>query len=293
VVQSGDQVTCTFTNTRCYGSITIIKDAVPNDPQDFTFVGDLGRFSLDDDADPVLSNTITFTGLAPGVYNVKETVPADWKLQSIVCSDPDNGTTVDLATATAWIKIDSCEKVTCKFVDTRLTNGLDPQKTKITFYYENVPLYNGKDSISSTGYLLGTGGTFQMPFNKDVTVEFSIDPLRFPPSSPRLLFKQTIKAGTVRAGSTRYRYLKSGARGINELSLEKSGNNAYLYVWINYVNLLPDLKATLSQADYLAFVRDIKSYNITVRIGDQTWSGNAPLQLWYFDTHRQQLVLNP
>src|SRR4030067_1235944 len=104
-------------------------------------------------------------------------------------------------------------------------------------------------------------------------------PIRLPSGSPRWLFKQTIKAGTVKPGSTRYRYLKSGAKGINELSLEKSGNNVYLYVWINYVNLLPELKATLSQAEYLAFVRGIKSYNLTVRIGDQTWSGNFPLTL--------------
>jgi hypothetical protein len=295
VVQDVDHVTCTFTNSKCYGSITIIKDAVPNDPQDFTFGGGLGNFSLDDDADPVLSNTKTFTGLAPGLYNVQEILPSGWNLGSIVCSDPTGNTVVNLATATAAINLDGCEAVTCKFTNapSGTGNGFKPQKAKFTFYYESIPLYTNKDSISSTGYLLGTGSAFQMPFNQDVAVEFSIDPLRVPPTAPRLLFKQTIKAGTVKPGSTRYRYLKSGARGINELTLEKSGNNVYMYVWINYVNLLPDLKATLSQADYLAFVRDIKSYNCTVRIGNQTWSGNAPLQLWYFGEHRQQLVNNP
>jgi len=147
-----------------------------------------------------------------------------------------------------------------------------------------------KKSLSG---LLGTGGTFQMPFNRDVTIEFSIDPLRFPLVSPRLLFKQTIKAGTVKSGSTRYRYLSRDG-GIRELRFDKSGNNVYLSVWVEEVNLLTDLKATLSQDEYLAFVSEgIKSYNITVRIDDQTWSGNAPLKKTYFGAHKFQLSLNP
>src|SRR4029078_12275134 len=46
------------------GSVTIIKDAVTNDPQDFSFTTTGGlspaTFSLDDDADPTLSNTRLF-----------------------------------------------------------------------------------------------------------------------------------------------------------------------------------------------------------------------------------------
>ena len=47
-----------------------VKDAVPNDPQDFSFTAGGGlspsAFSLDDDADGTLSNTRTFTGLLSG-----------------------------------------------------------------------------------------------------------------------------------------------------------------------------------------------------------------------------------
>ena len=49
-------------------SITVIKDAVPDDAQNFGYTvtgAGLTPFSLDDDADPTLSNTQTFTGLAP------------------------------------------------------------------------------------------------------------------------------------------------------------------------------------------------------------------------------------
>ena len=52
--QVGDEVTCTFTNTK-RGSIIIVKDAMPNDPQDFDFTITGGDFStafiLDDDGD--------------------------------------------------------------------------------------------------------------------------------------------------------------------------------------------------------------------------------------------------
>ena len=47
------------------GSITIVKDASPNDAQDFAFTG-LGGFTLDDDADPTLSIDTLPQGLASG-----------------------------------------------------------------------------------------------------------------------------------------------------------------------------------------------------------------------------------
>ena len=36
VVRTSEDINCTFTNKKL-GSITIVKDAVPNDPQDFSF----------------------------------------------------------------------------------------------------------------------------------------------------------------------------------------------------------------------------------------------------------------
>jgi hypothetical protein len=76
-VGAGETVTCTFTNTK-RASITIIKDAVPNDAQDFSFTATestdttIPDFSLDDDGDPTLSNTRTFNNLKPGNYSVTE-----------------------------------------------------------------------------------------------------------------------------------------------------------------------------------------------------------------------------
>src|SRR6185369_11549390 len=60
------------------GSITIVKDAIPNAALDFNFTSTsdqattIGSFSLDDDADGTLPNSRTFSNLAPGNYTVTE-----------------------------------------------------------------------------------------------------------------------------------------------------------------------------------------------------------------------------
>ncbi|MEI2457460.1 DUF6923 family protein [Lysobacter firmicutimachus] len=105
------------------GTIVIVKDAVPNDAQDFAFTTTgtgLSAFSLDDDADGTLQNTRTFTGLEPGSYGVTEAVTAGWSLTALSCSDPDNGTVVDLTNRLATIDIDSGETVTCTYTNGRL-----------------------------------------------------------------------------------------------------------------------------------------------------------------------------
>ena len=62
-VAPGETVTCTFLN-RKRGKVIVVKDATPNDAQDFTFTAGGGltpaSFSLDDDSNPTLSNTRTF-----------------------------------------------------------------------------------------------------------------------------------------------------------------------------------------------------------------------------------------
>lgn len=116
-----ETVTCTFVDTMDMpqqGSITIVKDAQPDDPQVFDFTGDLGAFALDDDG--VGANSVTFAGLLPGAYSVSETVPVGWSLGSIVCDDPDNGSAVDVLAGTAAIDLDAGEAVSCVFVNTEI-----------------------------------------------------------------------------------------------------------------------------------------------------------------------------
>jgi uncharacterized repeat protein (TIGR01451 family) len=101
-------------------SLTIVKDAIPNDAQDFAFSttgDDLSSFSLDDDADGTLSNTKVFTGLNPGAYSVTEAAVAGWDLTGLTCNDA-NGS-VNLGTRTASVTLDASENVTCTFTNSK------------------------------------------------------------------------------------------------------------------------------------------------------------------------------
>ncbi|MEM7051594.1 MAG: IPTL-CTERM sorting domain-containing protein [Acidobacteriota bacterium] len=111
---AGETVTCTFVSVED-GSITITKDVVPDSPQDFDYTGDLGGFSLDDDADPTLPTSETFM-VAPGTYLVTELAVANLPLTDIECVDPSGDTLVDLDTATATIELGDGEAVACTFV---------------------------------------------------------------------------------------------------------------------------------------------------------------------------------
>lgn len=105
------------------GSITIIKDAVPNDAQDFGFTTTgtgLSPFSLDDDSDNTLSNTRTFSSLASGTYTVQEAVAGGtWSLTNLVCVDPTSNTTTSIDTRTATINLAAGENITCTFTNTK------------------------------------------------------------------------------------------------------------------------------------------------------------------------------
>ena len=108
------------------GSITIIKDAAPNNAQDFAFTTTgtgLSSFSLDDDADAALTNQRVFTGLAAGAYTVVETATTGWTLTSITCSTGGSGNTT---TRTASITLAAGQNVTCTFLNTQQGGGTLP-----------------------------------------------------------------------------------------------------------------------------------------------------------------------
>jgi hypothetical protein len=116
VVAAGATVYCTITNTKL-GSLTILKDALPNDSQDFLFnVTGLpgGSFSLDDDADGTLSNQKVFSNLLPGSYSVTEQSTPGWSLTGLSCDNtPVEG-------ATANVNLAAGQNVTCTFTNTKL-----------------------------------------------------------------------------------------------------------------------------------------------------------------------------
>jgi len=98
--------------------VTIVKDAVPNDPEDFSYTGGFGSFILDDDADATYSNTKVFSNVDAGSYYVTETVPLGWTLTSITfAGDTDSGSSS--AGSTATIDLDLGEQITVTFTNTK------------------------------------------------------------------------------------------------------------------------------------------------------------------------------
>ena len=167
---------------------------------------------------------------------------------------------------------------------------LNNRKVKFTFYFGG-EYYDGLDRVSDVGYLLKESSeTFVMPFNKDVTVTIKVQDPRNP-SVQLQVFTQTIPAGTV-TGTSKYRYVTS-AKGINELQFVPANSIAvYMYLFVDKVDFLPSLKATMTSAEYQAFVRTISQATFTVQIDDTVWSGDVPLSIGTYSDHKQELVYN-
>ncbi len=116
----GEDVTCTFTNSKP-GTITIVKDAIPDDPTDFSFTttgSGLSNFSLDDDGDNGngLSNEQTFQLLSSGSYTVTENVPAGWAVTDIECQTA-GGTTFNVSGNSVTINLAGAGSAECTFTD--------------------------------------------------------------------------------------------------------------------------------------------------------------------------------
>lgn len=118
---AGSDFSCRFVNVQqVAGSITltVVKDALPNDPQDFAFTltGQAG-FSLDDDADPTLPNSRTFVLPAGAAYTLSETSLGGGWSTALQCT---GGAGVSGATATLANTLPAGSVVTCTYTNTKL-----------------------------------------------------------------------------------------------------------------------------------------------------------------------------
>ena len=127
---AGGSVTCTYTNTQ-RGSITIIKNTVPDGAQDFAYTTTgtgLSGFTLDDDGVNTgtggdILNTKEFTNLVPGSYSVTETLPVtNYDLTMLACTSTGTGTsaTPTLATGLSSITLGAGGSVTCTYTNSKL-----------------------------------------------------------------------------------------------------------------------------------------------------------------------------
>jgi hypothetical protein len=177
---------------------------------------------------------------------------------------------------------------------------LDIRQGKFTFYFgsgsgsaASDPVYNGIDRVSTVAYLQKSASeTFAWPYNTDVTVTIEAPDPRPGHSGEKLhLFTQTIPAGTV-TSTGKYRYVHSGG-GIYEFTLESyTSTTVYLYVFVDRVNFLLDIKSSMTPDQYWQFARSISSYSVTIQIGDTAWVGSAKLVPGTYTYHKQELVYN-
>lgn len=152
----GEVVTVTLTNEK-KGSIKIVKDAIPNDPETFYFTSaDLGNFSIVDNGG---ANSQTFPDLESRIYSVAETLPlsAGWVLSSIISDDPNGNTTTDEEAGTATIHLDPGEDITVVFSNTYQAGTLtvrkisEPATEDLLFHFTNdIPncVCNGQFDLS-------------------------------------------------------------------------------------------------------------------------------------------------
>jgi LPXTG-motif cell wall-anchored protein len=141
------------------GSITIVKNTVPDDPQDFAFTSTIPgfeTFTLDDDGDetdPGPFRSLTFD-VAPGEYRVQEDLPVDeFDLTALVCVDPSADTTTDLATGLAAINLAASETVVCTYTNTK-------QAPAGTLIIEKDTIPNGPTPFSFTPAGFNSGDAF-------------------------------------------------------------------------------------------------------------------------------------
>ncbi|MHB8960129.1 MAG: prealbumin-like fold domain-containing protein [Candidatus Limnocylindrales bacterium] len=166
------------------GSVVIVKDAVPNDPQDFSFNltgGVINQdFSLDDDADPTLPSSQTFS-LPAGTYTANElNIPAGWTLTNLACVvTGTNGTTTDVASPTATITLktgfDTSDTVTCTYTDTHYSD-LGISKTaspSLTRTYA----WGISKAVDKTTVKIADGGAATFGYTVNVTHDTGTDSL--------------------------------------------------------------------------------------------------------------------
>lgn len=112
-------VDCTFTVHA--PSITIVQDTSPDGPADLSYSSCLGAgcgtFSLDDDTDATLPNTVRGTGMALGTYTVAQSPAAAWPLSALTCNTT-TGVTKDVANRRVTIVLtSSTQHPTCTFAN--------------------------------------------------------------------------------------------------------------------------------------------------------------------------------
>jgi hypothetical protein len=111
------------------GTLIINKTSVGG-TDTFNYTGSgtgVSNFSIQTSGSPNGTGSQTFSNIAPGAKTVTESgPPAGWAFTSLVCNDPDGGTTINGQTAN--VDLDAGETVTCTYTNTRQTGKIQLDK---------------------------------------------------------------------------------------------------------------------------------------------------------------------
>ena len=171
------------------GSITITKDAVPDDGQDFAYATTGGlvpaTFSLDDDATNTLSNTQAYTNLTSFVtYTVAETRVSAWTPSlatppCVLTSGNGGGSTgaVTATAATVTINMKEGENYDCTFTNTRQAGSITLTKVVQNTHGGNAvagdfPLLLGGSTVTSGASNSKDAGTYSVNETQQTGYEF-------------------------------------------------------------------------------------------------------------------------
>ena len=125
-IDAGENVVCTFENTKS-ASLTVVKVTDPaSDPQDFDFdltgLGVPADLDLDTDAGNATlpsQDVFPITAAQLGAYTVTESAQAGWDLTDLECTGGGADSSTNLGDRKATLDIDAGETVVCTFENTK------------------------------------------------------------------------------------------------------------------------------------------------------------------------------
>ena len=125
-IDAGENVVCTFTNTK-HASLTVVKVTDPaSDPQDFDYdltgLGVPADLDLDTDAGNATlpsQQTFNLTAAQLGAHSVTESAVAGWSLTDLECTGAGGDSSTNLGSRSATLDIDAGETVVCTFENTK------------------------------------------------------------------------------------------------------------------------------------------------------------------------------
>jgi PKD repeat protein len=110
-LDTGEHISCTFTNEHQIGNITIAKEVPGGSSQLFEFGGDMGGFKLAD------GGAGTKYGIPAASYTITEVVPSDWALIDVTCVGGDSTPYSDPYGEGVTVHLDTGEHISCTFTN--------------------------------------------------------------------------------------------------------------------------------------------------------------------------------